>query len=140
MPGQYPKFTHNAPSYAVTGTVTAGQLVMCDTTVTGAAMSVKTATAASTLVIGCALTNAAAAGTDATSTVFQRPTVTTVQKGAVCTVTYAASATGGQKLKAAASGAVTPWVDGTDTDAGTIVGICVQGSVSSSATGLAYIY
>lgn len=55
-------------------------------------------------------------------------------------VTYAAAANFGQLLKAAASGQVTPWVDGTDTDPGTIVGRCTNpGGVASGAVGRAFI-
>lgn len=49
-------------------------------------------------------------------------------------VTYAAAATFGAKLKAAANGQVTPWVSGTDA-AGLIVGICVEpAGVAGGAT------
>lgn len=53
-------------------------------------------------------------------------------------VTYAAATNIGQSLKAAANGAVTPWVDGIDTDAGTKVGYCTQ-TTASGAVGRAYI-
>lgn len=52
-------------------------------------------------------------------------------------VTYAATATFGQLLKAAAAGQVTPWVSGTDTNAALIVGKCTQpgGVVAAPAIG-----
>lgn len=56
-------------------------------------------------------------------------------------VNYAAAATFGQLLKAAANGAVTPWVSGTDTNANLIVGRCTQpGGVASAGVALARIY
>lgn len=69
--------------------------------------------------------------------------LTAVYKRAVVPVTYAAVAVGfGNKLKAAANGTVTPFVDGTDTDASLIVGECrvVGGMGAGGGVGLAYIY
>lgn len=55
-------------------------------------------------------------------------------------VTYAANAAFGVLLKTAAAGAVTPWVNGTDTDASLIVGRCTQpGGVLANASGRAFI-
>lgn len=54
-------------------------------------------------------------------------------------VTYAANATVGAKLKAAADGQVTPWASGTD-DASLIVGTCAESAgVTAGAVGLARI-
>ena len=69
--------------------------------------------------------------------------LTAVYKQCVVEVTYAAVAVAfGKKLKAAANGTVTPWVDGTDTDAALIVGECrvIGGMGAGGGKGLAYIY
>lgn len=54
-------------------------------------------------------------------------------------VVYAANASFGQKLKAAAAGEVTPFVSGVDTDPALIVGTCTEPAgvvIATKATGL----
>lgn len=136
MAGTYPYQQDGPATFTVNATVTGGQLVMPDST-TG---KVKPATAGAATVLGVALSDASPAGTG-TNLDFgtNRPTVA-VQRGADCRVVYAANAAFGVRLKAAASGQVTPWVSGTDA-ADLIVGQCMEpAGVTSGATARAWIF
>ncbi len=70
------------------------------------------------------------------------PTTVTVVCGKDVPVTYAANATFGQRLKAAANGTVTP-VTSTTEDARAVIGYCSEPAgvtVSTNAVGLAHIF
>ena len=143
MSGAIPHYQFRGPaSYQVSATVYGGSLVIADGS---NATTVSTAGAGAINVLGVA-------GNDASPIVSQagnlnsynQPIVdvsvlfdyTAVHCAAIdIHVTYAAAATFGQLLKAAATGQVTPWVSGTDTNPATIVGRCTQpGGVLAGAT------
>lgn len=131
MSGITPKFEQGPITYTVAEPVTGGQLIEARTG------NVGVAAAGSLKVLGVALkdaTNAAAAATDS----YPLPSTVPVANDVVVRVTYAAAATFGQKLIAAANGQVTP--AGAAPDARTIVGYCADpAGVGAGATGLAYI-
>ena len=143
MSGAIPHYQFRGPAnYQVSATVYGGSLVIADGS---NATTVSTAGAGAINVLGVA-------GNDASPIVSQAgnvnsynqpivdvsvlPDSTAVHCAAIdIHVTYAAAATFGQLLKAAASGQVTPWVSGTDTLPATIVGRCTQpGGVLAGAT------
>lgn len=141
MAGSLPHYRLGPDSYQVSATVYGGSLVIADGS---SASTVSTAGANAINVLGVA-------GNDASPLVSQTGNTTSynaplldisvltdyvaVHHGCDIHVTYAAAATFGQLLKAAASGQVTPWVSGTDTNAATIIGRCTQpGGVAAGAT------
>lgn len=132
------KIRRNADrQYPVSAAVTAGQIV--ETAVVSSADVARPAGAGSVTVVGVALTSATNNDTSTGSAlnVFPEPTNVTVLGHGEAYVTYAASATVGQSLKAAANGQVTPWVSGTDA-ANLIIGYCTA-STTSGNIGPAYI-
>jgi hypothetical protein len=131
MSGVNPVLVEGPDTVTVNVAVLGGQLVMPDT-----GGRVKPATAGATTVLGVALE-------DGQPTSAQTPLNFSIARPeiAICygdvdiRVTYAASAAWGVKLKAAASGQVTPWISGTDA-ADLIVGVCTEpAGVSSAAVG-----
>ena len=129
--------------------VTAGQLVVADGS---AATTISVAGANAINCLGVAGASASPVVSQAGNTtsygqpvtdVSVLPDYTSVYHGVDIPVTYAANATFGVLLKCAASGAVTPWVDGTDTHPAYIIGRCTQPggvTVSSNAVGRARIF
>lgn len=140
-----PMRTQGGPqSYDVAEAITGGQLVE------GRANStVGKAAAGSTKVLGVALNDAVTAASINTGVVNgvlnaapAETRVVVAKSGVEVPVTYAADATFGQRLKAAANGTVTPFVSGTDTDPALIVAICTEPdgvTVATKATGRARI-
>jgi hypothetical protein len=127
----------------VSAVVVGGQFVDADqpNSITNVQDTVKPSVAGSLLAVGVALSDAAPPGTDPTNTTVQRPAyVAVARRGACVPVTFAAASTFGDRLKTAAAGAVTPWIDGTD-DVAKIVGTNVDpaGAVASAAVGLVSI-
>src|SRR3954452_16067340 len=109
------KFGLDAITCDVVEAVTAGQLVEARAA-SGAATQrpVGVAGAGSTTVRGVALLSATNAAQSSTL-VYPLPVSTSVaQSGHVTGVVFAANATDGAPLKAAAGGKVTPWISGTD--------------------------
>jgi hypothetical protein len=139
--GFLPHYRLGPDSYQVSATVYGGTLVVADGS---SASTVSTAGANAINVLGVAGNDASPIVSQAGNTTsYGDPLVdisalsdyTAVWHGSDGPVTYAAAATFGQLLKAAASGQVTPWVSGTDTNAATIVGRCTQpGGVAAGAT------
>ena len=144
MTGVNPRFKHGPITYEVNAPVKGGQVVEPD----GTTGKIKPATAGSAKVLGVALTDAKPDGpttsTDADG--FPVTVVPTLTKETVVEdnawipgVTYAAAATFGAALKAAANGQVTPWVSGTDA-ADLIIGYCAApAGVATGAKGLTRI-
>lgn len=149
MSGQVPVYELQQPvTYSVnpSGYVLGGQLVEGN-----ADGTVHTAAAGSTKVLGVALKDAVGTqAADGTTTYggavsypssdasFPTPYVSVAH--GILKVSYAAAAAFGAKLKAAANGAVTPWVSGTDA-ADLIVGVCVApAGVAGASTDLARIF
>lgn len=141
MAGINPKFSGGPITYPVLSKVAGGQVVQANTG------GVEPADADSATVVGVALIDAIpSADVTALADDFglsiiatdAYPEYTTVaQPNDVVPVTFAADATFGAFVKAAASGTVTPWVSGTD-DASLIIGkvMDVDGvTVSSNAVG-----
>lgn len=125
-------------SVEVSQAVTGGQLVVPDST-TG---KVKPAGAGAVNCLGVALTDAQPAGSAPTNPINTNwpDAFTSLADDVDVRVTYAASANYGDRLKAAASGQVTPWVAGTDTDYRLIIGRCTEpAGVTSGAVGRARI-
>jgi hypothetical protein len=143
MAGNLPHYKHGPDSYQVSAAVTGGQLVVADgssaTTVSPAGAGGSSHGALNVLGV---------AGNDASPIVSQAGDTTSygdplvdisvlsdyvaVWHGVDANVTYAASATFGQKLQSAATGQVTPW-DGNTPAA--VVGICTQpGGVAAGST------
>lgn len=126
-------FSSGPATYTVSSAVTAGQLVMPDST-TG---QIKTATANATTVIGVARESGAAAGSGS-STDFGtlRPEIAVYSAPYEVKVTFAANCAFGVKVVAAASGQVTPVGAAAATDATQVVGYCTEpAGVLSGATG-----
>lgn len=127
-------------TYEVNVAVTGGQLVMPDST-TG---KVKPTTAGALTVLGVAMADANPSGTNPTSplnTAWPQSLVAVGYGPGEFVLTYTGAAAFGVLLKAAAAGAVAPWVDGTDTDPATIVGRCTEpGGLSAAGTGRARLY
>lgn len=127
------KFGLKAITCDVVEAVTAGQLVEARAA-SGAATQrpVGVAGAGSTTVRGVALLSATNAAQSSTL-VYPLPVSTSVaEAGHVTGVVFAANATDGAPLKAAAGGKVTPWVSGTDLT-NTLIGYAV-GAVTSAGT------
>jgi hypothetical protein len=129
MAGVHPKFTDTPITYPVNVTVTGGQLVSADTSVIGVD-AVKPSTAGDRPV-GVAMTDALPVGSDVAGSTANAPAYCTVARECVIPVTYAAGAPFGALLKAAASGAVTPYLF-------TSAGRSVSDGVISNATGLTF--
>ena len=122
-------------SYPVSGPITGGQLVYAAPLSSVDTLYVAGANALN--VLGVAITDGnTAANESATDAVPADQTVTVGTHGEYY-VTYAAAATVGQLLVAAAAGAVTPYTAGTST-LDEIVGRCTA-STAASAVGPAYI-
>lgn len=138
MSGIHPSLSDGPVTCDVVEAVAAGQLVEYRAASAGATQRcVGVAAAASQKVAGVALLDAApTAGTANPLIAWPLPIATAVaREGEVPQVTYAAAANYGDKLKAAAAGAVTPWVFGTDNPA-LIIGECpVVAGVGSAAKG-----
>lgn len=138
-----PKFEKGPVTYQVAETVRGGQLVEAR-----GSSKIGVAAAGSSTVLGVAQTDAKATvttqSTDSDSNILvdlgqaaYPPDVAVIKFGEV-PVTYAANASFGALLKAAANGQVTPWVSGTDA-AGLIVGRCTEPAgvvIATKATGL----
>lgn len=142
MAGLIPKFNGGPVTYEVVETVKGGQLVEAR-----AASKVGVAAAASQVCLGVATKDAAPVGTLTGTDTFGNPTINispATQYVAVQGIpaifdgiTYAANASFGALLKAAANGQVTPFVSGTDAPA-LIVARCVEPAgvtVGTKATG-----
>jgi hypothetical protein len=144
MAGQTKRLSHDGPNtYGVSEAVKGGQVVEGFTD--GLA---RLSRAGSTTVLGVALIDAKPwvdpASTDADGfdviNASPLPVETTADFGRHV-VTYAANCAFGKALKAAASGAVTPWVSGTDA-ADLIIGYCDEPGgvvIATKVTGLANI-
>lgn len=129
MSGVNPVLFDGPDTVTVNVAVTGGQLVMPDST-TG---KVKPATAGAATVLGVALEDGAPTSSQtALNLSIARPEIAVAYAPVDIKVSYAAAATFGAKLKAAAAGAVTPWVSGTDA-ADLIVGICTEPAGIASA-------
>lgn len=151
MPGALPHLMHGPDSYQVSALVKGGQLVVADGS---AALTVSPAGAGAQNVLGVAATDAAPIPDQSSSTddnaggaplvdISVLSDYVAVYHDVDIRVTYAANATFGQLLKAGATGKVTPWVHGTDTDPDTIVGRCTQPggvTISANAVGRARIF
>jgi hypothetical protein len=146
-----PHYKLGPDSYQVSAAVIGGTLVIADGS---SATTVSTAGANAINVLGVAGNDAQPAPNQAGDTdslagsaplldISVAGDYTAVYHGCDMHVTYAANATFGQLLKAAASGAVTPWVDGTDTHPAYIIGRCTQPggvTISALAVGRARIF
>ncbi|XBB66857.1 hypothetical protein ABFU82_22535 [Nocardioides sp. WV_118_6] len=141
MPGIPVRTQGGVQSYEVAENVTGGQVVEAR-----AATKVGVAAANSTKVLGVAIADAvptSAFNPEPVNGVLNAAPlphrVGLAKSGDEVPVTYAADATFGQKLKAAAAGKVTPFVSGTDTDPALIVGTCTEPAgvtIATKATGL----
>lgn len=137
MAGNPPVFQQGPETYQVAETIKAGQLVEAR----GSSL-VGVAAAGSIVCIGVANIDGALVSTQAPTTdVFGNSVlpvngpqeyISVLKMGSV-KVTYAATATFGVLLKCAASGQVTPWVSGTDTNPALIVGRCDEPAGVSAA-------
>lgn len=137
MSGVLPNTKMGPRTFEVNASVTGGQLVEPD----GTTGRIKPATANSTTVLGVAAANAEPAGSDTdTNYSTYRPHVAVYYGGFEMPVTYAANATFGQLLKAAANGQVTPYTPGAETSPSTdtqVVGRCTEpAGVSAGQVGL----
>lgn len=129
MPAVTNLFEHGPITYTVSASTSGGQLVAAQSDGT-----VAPAAADSTAVLGVAVKNAEPSDAGASSTTaygedvvdvsWPRPEVAVAYRG-VYRVTYAAAASFGDLLVAAASGQVTPYTAGTSTF-DQIVGRCVE--------------
>lgn len=135
-----PRYTDKPITYTVQAVVAGGQLVDADQNVVTDPPSVTGPSAAnSKLCLGVALEDAAPPGTDSSTDAAARPPLTPVARNVVVPVTFTAASKIGDRLKCAANGAVTVWVDGTD-DPALIVGQTRDASVSANTVGLALIF
>lgn len=126
---------HADKSYPVKAAVTGGQVV--EGTVDSGVDKVQAAGAGSLVVLGVAYNDASPDDTSTGSAVNVNPLPTAVTVGnGEFYVTYAAAATVGQALIAAANGQVTP--AGATPDARTVIGYCTA-TTASGAVGPAYI-
>jgi hypothetical protein len=133
MSGVNPVLFEGPDTVSVNVAVTGGQLVMPDST-TG---KVKPATASAATCIGVALADGQPLSARTNLNFSTARNVVAIAYGGmdVPGVTYAANANWGAKLKAAATGQVTPWISGTDA-ADLIIGICAEpAGVTSGNTG-----
>lgn len=134
MSGINPTFLEGGPdTVTVSVAVTGGQLLMPDTSNVGQA---KPSTAGATTCIGVALADGQplSARTNLNFSTARNVVALAYGRMDIPGVTYAANCAWGVKLKAAANGQVTPWVN-TDT-ADLIIGVCAEpGGVTSGNTG-----
>lgn len=142
MAGLLPVYERGPITYPVAGStvVTGGQMV--DAVAGG---SVAPSAAGSLICLGVALADAIGPSANQNSTDGLGNTVTNltviqpyvaVAFSGVYMLTYAANCNFGAYVKTAASGQVTPWIDGTD-DVAKIVGRCLQAAgATSGQTGL----
>lgn len=133
-----PQYETGPRTYAAFSAIAAGQLVIPHG---GTASTIDPAGAAALNVVGVALNDAAPAGTDPATDLAARPVECVVAYNVDVLVTFAAAANFGDRLKAAASGKVTPMTLGTDADE-QCIGTCTQpGGVAGGGTtkGLAHI-
>jgi hypothetical protein len=150
MSGSLPHLRHGPDNYQVSAAVAGGTLVVADAS---PATTVSTAGAGAVNVLGVAGNDAApipnqASGTDSLAggapllDISVVPDYAAIYHGNDMHVTYAANATFGELLKSAASGQVTPWVSGTDTNPATIIGRCTQpgGVTTAPVIGRARIF
>jgi hypothetical protein len=140
MSGVPLRYTDQPLTALVSGVVAGGQFVDADQTNsdTNGARTVAVSGAGSLLCVGVALQDAAPAGTDSSTDAAARPPQTSIARAGSCVpVTFAAQSKYGDRLKTAASGQATPWVDGTD-DVAKIVAINVDpgGVVASGGVGV----
>lgn len=157
MPGQNPTFVQSGPrTYEVSGNVTGGQVLEADTATspTNAGMPVaKTGTLNSVKCVGVAFRDAVSAanraafedGSTSYPGAFHTTDISVPDETVVVyndywgPATYTAACAERQRIKMGASGAVAPWVDGTD-DIKLAIGWCAQpGGVASAGVGLARI-
>lgn len=144
MPGALPHNKLGPDNFQVSALVLGGQLVVPDAS---PATTVSVAGAGAVNVLGVAGNDASPIVSQAAFTdqyagsaplvdVSVLPDYTAVYRvPADIKVTYAAACSFGELLKSAASGQVTPWVSGTDTNPATIVGKCTQpGGILAGAT------
>jgi hypothetical protein len=148
MPGVVPKFVGGPITYKVKATVHGGRLVEAAAADADGGV-VQEAGAGSVLVLGVATKDARKAVSPTSTDTFGNPITDVTQvtdevavgKGGVYPVTYAANASFGQKLIAAANGTVTP--AGATPDARTVIGECrepLNVVIATNPVGLAYIY
>ncbi len=110
MAGVRPYLERGPATYTANVLVAGGQLVMPDTGGT-----IKPATAGAATVLGVAADDAAPVSSrTATNFASYRPEVAVYTAPADVAVTFAANASFGVKVKAAANGQATPWISGTD--------------------------
>lgn len=141
MAGVIPRFTTGPVTYEVVEAVAGGKIVEAR-----AAGKVGVAAAGSVKVLGVATKDSAPVASNSTTDAFGNKVLNINPVTQYCAVgvgfypvTYAATATFGVALKAAANGQVTPWLSGTDA-ANLIIGYCAEPlGVNSGAVGLAKI-
>jgi len=140
MPAITPWLTDGPQTCDVVETVLGGQVVEYRTGSPNAMRPVGVAAVGSVAVAGVALIDAQptqAAVVGAPIVAFGLPGSTTVTIEGIVPVTYAAAATHGQRLQAAAAGQVTPVTVAT-ADARTVIAICVEAAgVAAGAVGRA---
>jgi hypothetical protein len=141
MPGAVPAFREGPVTFVTNAnaTIVGGMLVESDG---GTPALIRPAGAGSAVVIGVATNDSVGTAVSQVPTVpgADSPVVNVSiidQYNAVATkgvwrLTYAAAATFGARLKAAANGQVTPWVSGTDNPE-LIVGVCYESAGVSGA-------
>jgi hypothetical protein len=136
MSGVVPRFETGPVTYTVAEAVKGGQLVEAR-----AAAKVGVAGAGSKVVLGVATKDALPDASRESTDSFGFPVYNEVALSEFVTVgvgfypvTYAANASFGEKLKAAAAGKVTPYVEASDT-ADMIVGYCAEPAGVTSADG-----
>jgi hypothetical protein len=154
MPGVVPKFETGPKTYEAKSNITGGQCVeyATGTPTQPDASLVQPATANSIKFAGVATRDAVAAANQAALQTFTSgdgypainvavPTeLVAVGKRGQWPLKYAAAAVYGDRVKCAATGQVTPWVVGTDTDPTLIIGRCEeQAGVASGAVGQTWI-
>ena len=144
MPGVVPFYEEGPVTYEVSTAVTGGQLVCADGTTGKVKPTTGTVSGGAGYAIGVATKDALP------TTTSQTPTVTgisqtvnlsplsqyvAVASEGIWPLTFTASANFGVKVKAAASGQVTPWVQGTDAPDLVVGTVAEAGGVSSGGTG-----
>lgn len=145
MAGKNPRYVEGPITYpidpSVVGGIAGGQLVQPHAgglSAAGDPPTVEPGAAASVTILGWAENDALPAGTGSATSTAVAPPWCTVHHGIVGPVTFAAAATAGQRLQAAAAGQVTPITVAT-ADPRTVVGTCMDESVGAAAVGLAFI-
>lgn len=142
MPGRMIKWEKGPVTRQVNTAVVGGDVVQVRTD-----GKIEKAAAGSFTVIGVALADAAPAASGEGTTSYGAPVLdislpgdrVAVARGCWVKVSYAAAASDGAKLIAAANGTVTP--AGAAPDARSVIGECAQvGGMAGAGVGLAYIY